>query len=55
MLSALILKEPVGRHRWSAVALGFVGVLIVMQPSGSHLPPVGLALALARGVRRRRR
>ena len=47
MLSALILNEPVGRHRWSAVALGFVGVLIVMRPSGSDLPPVGLALALA--------
>ncbi len=47
VLSALILKEPVGRYRWSAVALGFVGVLIVMRPSGSDLPPVGLALALA--------
>ncbi len=47
ILSALILREPVGRHRWSAVALGFIGVLIVMQPSGGDLPPVGLALALA--------
>jgi drug/metabolite transporter (DMT)-like permease len=46
-LSALILAEPVGRHRWSAVALGFLGVLIVMQPGGSRLPPIGLALALA--------
>jgi drug/metabolite transporter (DMT)-like permease len=46
ILSALILGEPVGRHRWSAVALGFVGVLVVMQPAGSQLPPVGLALAL---------
>jgi drug/metabolite transporter (DMT)-like permease len=46
ILSALILTEPVGRHRWSAVALGFLGVLIVMQPNGSHLPPTGLALAL---------
>ena len=55
MLSALILGEPVGRHRWSAVALGFVGVLIVMRPSGSALPPLGLALALAGGVRRRPR
>jgi drug/metabolite transporter (DMT)-like permease len=47
MLSALILKEPVGRYRWSAVALGFLGVLIVMRPSGSHLPAAGLAFALA--------
>ncbi|HEX8669527.1 MAG TPA: DMT family transporter [Allosphingosinicella sp.] len=46
MLSALVLHEKVGRHRWGAVALGFVGVMVVMRPEGSHLPPVGLALAL---------
>ena len=45
-LSALILGERVGRHRWSAVALGFAGVLIVMQPGGSHLPAIGLGLAI---------
>ena len=47
MLSALILKEPVGRYRWSAVAFGFAGVLIVMRPGGAPLPAEGLALALA--------
>ena len=46
-LSAMLLKEPVGPHRWSAVALGLIGVLIVMRPSGSHLPAAGLAFALA--------
>lgn len=46
MLSALILKEAVGPHRWSAVAAGFIGVLIVMQPQSGHLPTIGLALAL---------
>ena len=46
ILSALVLAEPVGRHRWSAVALGFVGVTLVMQPGGTALPPAGLALAL---------
>jgi len=46
MLSALLLKEPVGRHRWSAVAIGFVGVLIVMRPS-IDVPAVGFLLALA--------
>jgi drug/metabolite transporter (DMT)-like permease len=45
-LSALILGEPVGWHRWSAVALGFAGVLIVMRPGGSHLPAIGLTLAV---------
>ena len=46
MLSALVLKEPVGRHRWSAVLIGFLGVIIVMRPEGSHLPPIGLTLAV---------
>jgi drug/metabolite transporter (DMT)-like permease len=30
--SALILKEQVGIHRWSAVVIGFVGVVIAMNP-----------------------
>ncbi len=46
MLSAIVLREPVGRYRWSAVAIGFLGVLIVMQPGGSALSPIGLTLAL---------
>lgn len=46
MLSALILKEKVGKHRWSAVLLGFAGVLIVMRPEGSGLPLAGLVLAV---------
>jgi drug/metabolite transporter (DMT)-like permease len=46
LLSALVLREEVGRHRWTAVAVGFAGVLIVMQPQGTDLPLVGLALAL---------
>lgn len=45
-LSALLLREPVGRHRWSAVALGFAGVLIVMQPGGEQLPLTGLVIAV---------
>ena len=46
MLSALILREKVGRYRWSAVALGLFGVLLVMQPTGSHLPLIGVLLSL---------
>lgn len=46
MLSALVLHEPVGRYRWSAVAIGFAGVLLVMQPAGDNLPRLGLILAL---------
>ncbi|HEX4736137.1 MAG TPA: DMT family transporter [Allosphingosinicella sp.] len=47
ILSALVLKEPVGRHRWSAVAIGFAGVMVVMRPHGEVLPPIGLAIAVA--------
>jgi len=46
-LSALVLKEKVGRHRWSAVVLGFVGVLVVMRPGGTQVPAIGLALAIS--------
>ena len=46
ILSFLILKEHVGVHRWSAVFLGFIGVLIVARPGGSSLPALGVAIAL---------
>jgi drug/metabolite transporter (DMT)-like permease len=48
ILSWLILREQIGRHRWFAVLLGFVGVLIVMRPVGSglHLPPNGVGIGL---------
>jgi drug/metabolite transporter (DMT)-like permease len=46
ILSALVLKEKVGRHRWSAVAIGFAGVLLVMRPDGGQLPIAGLLIAL---------
>ena len=31
-LAVLLLKETVGWRRWSAIAVGFVGVLMVIQP-----------------------
>src|SRR5210317_1333891 len=34
--SALFLKESVGIHRWSAVVIGFVGVVIAMNPQGEE-------------------
>ena len=47
ILGALMLREPTGWRRWAAVATGFAGVLIVAQPSGSHLPLAGVALGVA--------
>lgn len=44
VIAFLILKEPVGWHRWGATLAGFVGVLIMTQPqSGISL---GTLLAL---------
>ena len=45
-LSALILHEAVGRHRWAAVVVGFVGVLIMARPSPGHMNVEGVGLAL---------
>jgi drug/metabolite transporter (DMT)-like permease len=58
-LAALILREKVGVHRWSAVAVGFIGVLIMLRPgaggaslggAGKALIGSGLALAGAAGA-----
>lgn len=50
ILSFVILREDVGVHRWSAVVLGFVGILIVARPGGSSLPLLGIAIALIGAV-----
>ena len=46
-LSALLLKEKVGLHRWSAVVIGFVGVVIAMNPQGGGALPAYLLVLLS--------
>jgi drug/metabolite transporter (DMT)-like permease len=47
LLSILFLKEKVGRHRWTAVVLGFFGVLVMVRPGAEGAPPLaGLLFAL---------
>ena len=47
-LSAPILREYVGLGRWLATAVGFVGVLIAANPTGSSaIEPIVLALLAA--------
>ncbi len=38
IMSVIFLKETVGLKRWGAVALGFVGVLIVLRPGFRSFP-----------------
>jgi drug/metabolite transporter (DMT)-like permease len=48
VLAAIFLHEHVGKYRWTAVLVGFVGVLFMIEPHGGL---AGLAaLRLSRGV-----
>ncbi len=49
IFSALLLGEKVGPYRWVAVALGFVGVLVIVRPGGD-LPLFGSLVGLGAGV-----
>jgi drug/metabolite transporter (DMT)-like permease len=48
-LSPLLLGEHVGQRRWTAVAIGFAGALIVIRPGGGTVEWASL-LALGSGV-----
>jgi len=41
-LSPFLLGEKVGWRRWTAIAIGFVGVLIALQPSSASLTSAAL-------------
>ncbi len=47
VLGALLLGEKVGVRRWSAVAIGFVGTLIVIRPGLGVIHPAVLLVVLA--------
>ena len=46
-LSGPILGEKVGWRRWVAIAIGFVGVLIILQPGSGVFQPAALIPLLA--------
>ena len=47
VLGALILREPVGIRRWTAVIVGFAGALIVIRPGAGVLHPAVLLVLIA--------
>ena len=49
VLSAFVLRETVGPRRWIAVAVGFIGTLIIIRPGIAELNP-GSWLAFGAGV-----
>ncbi|HEX6102437.1 MAG TPA: DMT family transporter [Alphaproteobacteria bacterium] len=42
LFSALLIGEPVGPRRWSAIALGFVGVIVIIRPAASDFTTLAL-------------
>lgn len=50
ILTATVLRDRVGPWRWTAVALGFVGVLIIAQPGGGSLSLLGTAAGISAGL-----
>ena len=49
LLSIVVLKEKVGPHRWSALVIGFIGVLVVTHPGPASLNE-GAFFALANAL-----
>lgn len=46
LLAVVLLGEKVGIWRWTAVALGLVGIVIIAGPDRAHLPLIGLATGI---------
>lgn len=47
LMGAMILREPVGIRRWTAVTIGFVGTLIVIRPGMGAIHPAVMLVILA--------
>ena len=48
--AALFLREQVGWRRWTAIAIGFVGVLIIVQPGSDGFNAASLLVLMAIGA-----
>lgn len=50
LITALVVRDKVGKWRWTAVVLGFLGVVIIAQPGQTPVPALGVAAGLGAGV-----
>jgi drug/metabolite transporter (DMT)-like permease len=50
LLAALVLGEPTGKWRWGAVIVGFIGVVVIVQPGSGHISAYGGAVAIGAAV-----
>ncbi len=42
LIAVVILREVVGRRRWAATAVGFVGVVVMVRPGADAIDPIVL-------------
>ena len=49
-LSGPVLGEKVGWRRWSAIGIGFIGILVILQPGGSVFAPAVILPLLAAAI-----
>jgi drug/metabolite transporter (DMT)-like permease len=47
LMSAAILGEKVGPHRWAAVAIGLIGVIVMIRPGAGTLQPAALLVLIS--------
>lgn len=47
LISPFLLGEKVGVYRWSAVVIGFIGAIIIAQPSSENFNPYGVFASLS--------
>lgn len=50
LITAVVLRDKVGPWRWTAVAFGFAGVVIVAQPGHAPVSVLGMAAGLGAGL-----
>lgn len=50
MMAAFFLSEAVGWRRWSAIGIGFAGVIVMLRPSAATLVDPASLIALASAV-----
>jgi drug/metabolite transporter (DMT)-like permease len=47
LLSALVLREPVGPRRWTAVGVGLAGVIVMMRPGAGVIQPAAILVLIS--------
>lgn len=47
LMSAVLLKEQVGPHRWAAVAVGLLGVLVMTRPGAGMIQPAAILVLVS--------